>query len=188
MSAALEPVTDWRAHYKAVRARLYTAVAKPTSKPDPDPAPAVSECREENSSREPEIDVGFAMLYIIPIGPTVTEPFYRVSNIETFRQKLDEICEKYAVTVAEIMGNQRNGRIVRARQHFMYELKTNTTWSLPEIARRLNGRDHTSVLWGVRRHEALIEQQEGKVGNAVRYVEHRKERVNEARLRREARV
>ncbi|HEV7345489.1 MAG TPA: helix-turn-helix domain-containing protein [Devosia sp.] len=69
---------------------------------------------------------------------------------------LREVCSKHEVTKAELTGGQRGRAIVLARQEASYRLKKETTLSLPQIGRKLGGRDHTTILHAVRRHAALL--------------------------------
>lgn len=62
----------------------------------------------------------------------------------------------YGVTVAEIMGARRLFTHVRARQAAMYIARRVTKHSLPQIGRRMGGRDHSTVLHAVRKTEALL--------------------------------
>jgi chromosomal replication initiator protein len=54
-----------------------------------------------------------------------------------------------------MIGPKRVRTIARPRQVAMYLSKQLTTRSLPEIGRRFGGRDHTTVMHGVRRIEEL---------------------------------
>lgn len=73
--------------------------------------------------------------------------------------KIEEICKAavkfYRVTKIDLMSARRTGNLVRPRQVAMYLSKTLTTRSLPEIGRRMGGRDHTTVLYAVRKIERL---------------------------------
>ena len=75
------------------------------------------------------------------------------------RLDLDEIqarvAEHYGLTMTELLGPKRARAVARPRQVAMYLAKTLTERSLPEIGRGFGGRDHTTVLHGVRRIEAL---------------------------------
>lgn len=62
------------------------------------------------------------------------------------------------VPVADIYSPRRTAPLVRARQIAMYLAKSLTMKSLPEIARRIGDRDHTTVLHGVRKITALREK------------------------------
>ncbi|HXZ68871.1 MAG TPA: chromosomal replication initiator protein DnaA [Alphaproteobacteria bacterium] len=57
----------------------------------------------------------------------------------------------YHVSMRDLLSHRRDRIIVRPRQVAMYLCKEMTTRSLPEIGRRFGGRDHTTVLYGVRR-------------------------------------
>ena len=57
--------------------------------------------------------------------------------------------------VSEMIGPRRVRSIARPRQVAMYLSKQLTSRSLPEIGRRFGGRDHTTVMHGVRRIEEL---------------------------------
>lgn len=61
----------------------------------------------------------------------------------------------YRVAVCDLKSARRTASVVRPRQVAMYLAKTLTLRSLPDIGRRFGGRDHTTVLHGVRKIEAL---------------------------------
>ncbi|MBU0643248.1 MAG: chromosomal replication initiator protein DnaA, partial [Alphaproteobacteria bacterium] len=56
---------------------------------------------------------------------------------------------------SDMIGPKRVRSIARPRQVAMYLAKQLTSRSLPEIGRRFGGRDHTTVMHGVRRIEEL---------------------------------
>lgn len=60
------------------------------------------------------------------------------------------ICKALRVHPGEVMSSRRNRKVVMARQAIMYWSVRQTQLSLPSIGRRLGGRDHTTVLHGVR--------------------------------------
>jgi len=63
--------------------------------------------------------------------------------------------EKYRVEPRDILGRYRTAQIVKARHACIYVLRNITLWSLPEIGRRIGGRDHTTVLHALRKFERL---------------------------------
>lgn len=65
------------------------------------------------------------------------------------------VCVYYRVTLAELCSQRRVLHIVRPRHVAMYLAKHLTLRSLPDIGRRLGGRDHTTILSGIRRIEQL---------------------------------
>lgn len=60
--------------------------------------------------------------------------------------------EIYNVQREEIIGPSRTRRRVRARQYVMYHARMAGRSSLPEIGRRLGGRDHSTVIYGASAH------------------------------------
>jgi chromosomal replication initiator protein len=54
-----------------------------------------------------------------------------------------------------MIGPKRMRTIARPRQIAMYLAKNMTTRSLPEIGRRFGGRDHTTIMHGIRKIEEL---------------------------------
>lgn len=63
----------------------------------------------------------------------------------------------YGITVEDILSQRRTWNVVRPRQEAMWLAKRFTLHSLPEIGRRFNGRDHTTVLHAVRKIGGLVE-------------------------------
>jgi chromosomal replication initiator protein len=74
----------------------------------------------------------------------------------TLDQIIKTTCEYYNIRQADITGSSRARAVARPRQMAMYLSKTLTSRSYPEIARKLGGRDHTTVLYGVRKIEELM--------------------------------
>lgn len=68
---------------------------------------------------------------------------------------LDAVCEFYNLPIKIIKGEKRDRPIALPRQILMYLLKQNTSMTLIEIADFLGGRDHTTIMHGIRKIEAL---------------------------------
>ena len=75
------------------------------------------------------------------------------------RITIDEIQRKtadyYGLKLADLLSPRRAREVARPRQVAMYLAKKLTPRSLPEIGRRFGGRDHTTVMHGVKRIEEL---------------------------------
>lgn len=56
----------------------------------------------------------------------------------------------------DMLSSRKLAEVVYARHIAMYLAKTITQRSMPEIGRRLGGRDHTTILYGVRKIGAAI--------------------------------
>lgn len=76
----------------------------------------------------------------------------RKVTVEEIQRK---VSDHYNIRLSDMIGPKRLRTIARPRQVAMYLAKTMTTRSLPEIGRRFGGRDHTTILHGVRKVEAL---------------------------------
>jgi hypothetical protein len=64
-----------------------------------------------------------------------------------------------------MIGPKRVRSFARPRQMAMYLCKQLTTRSLPEIGRKFGGRDHTTVMHGVRKIEELMPAQPDRRGS-----------------------
>ncbi len=77
----------------------------------------------------------------------------RKVSIEEIQRK---VSEHFNIRLADMIGPKRVRTIARPRQVAMYLAKTMTTRSLPEIGRRFGGRDHTTIMHGIRKVEELM--------------------------------
>jgi len=69
-----------------------------------------------------------------------------------------QVAEHYNIRLSEMIGPKRVRNFARPRQVAMYLCKHLTSRSLPEIGRRFGGRDHTTVMHGVKRIDELRNQ------------------------------
>ncbi|MDE0760345.1 MAG: chromosomal replication initiator protein DnaA [Planktomarina sp.] len=79
----------------------------------------------------------------------------RKTTVEEIQRK---VSDHYNIRLSDMLGPKRLRSFARPRQIAMYLCKQLTTRSLPEIGRRFGGRDHTTVMHGVRRIEDLRNQ------------------------------
>lgn len=77
----------------------------------------------------------------------------RKVTIEEIQRK---VAEHYNIRLSDMIGPKRLRTIARPRQIAMYLSKQLTPRSLPEIGRRFGGRDHTTIMHGVRKIEELM--------------------------------
>lgn len=73
-------------------------------------------------------------------------------TIEEIQRK---VAEHYNIRLSDMIGPKRVRTIARPRQIAMFLSKELTSRSLPEIGRRFGGRDHTTIIHGVRKVEEL---------------------------------
>jgi len=79
----------------------------------------------------------------------------RKISIEEIQRR---VAEHYNIRLSELIGPTRVRTVARPRQIAMYLCKYLTTRSLPEIGRRFGGRDHTTIMHGIKRIEDLKEK------------------------------
>ena len=73
-----------------------------------------------------------------------------------FGEILATVAAKHEVTVAALLGPSSRRHIAWARHEAMWMAREHTSLSLPAIGARLGGRHHTTILYGIRQHEARI--------------------------------
>lgn len=82
------------------------------------------------------------------------------SFAETRRMRIEDIitvvASHYKVSRADILSQRRTANVLKPRHMVAYLSRMLTLRSLPEIARRMGGRDHTTTLNSVRRIEEMM--------------------------------
>lgn len=79
----------------------------------------------------------------------------------TMRSILREVSEETGFSTVELLGPTRPRALAHARQYAMWRMQRETGQSLPQIGRFLGGRDHTTVLYGVRQHAKRLAEAQG---------------------------
>ncbi|NND22198.1 MAG: chromosomal replication initiator protein DnaA [Silicimonas sp.] len=79
----------------------------------------------------------------------------RKITVEEIQRK---VSDHYNIRLSDMIGPKRVRTFARPRQIAMYLSKQLTSRSLPEIGRRFGGRDHTTVMHGVRKIEELMQK------------------------------
>lgn len=126
------------------REPLQTLVASieclPAPVPDAPPAP-------EDDWVERQRRLWFRM--IADLGP--------VSLAATFVSEIQRATARhYGIDLNDMLSRRKTADVVLPRQVAMYIAKSITRRSLPEIGRRFDGRDHTTVLHAVNKIERLM--------------------------------
>jgi chromosomal replication initiator protein len=76
----------------------------------------------------------------------------RKASIDEIQRK---VSDHYNIRLGDLVGPKRMRVYARPRQVAMYLCKKMTERSLPDIGRHFGGRDHTTILHGIKRIEAL---------------------------------
>ncbi len=87
----------------------------------------------------------------------------RTLSVEDIQKK---VAAHFNLRPIDILSPRRARAVARPRQIAMYLCKTLTTCSLPDIGRSFGGRDHTTILHGIRKVEELM-QSDVSVRDAV---------------------
>jgi len=76
-----------------------------------------------------------------------------------FAEIVAMVARKHDLTVKDLLGRSSARDIAWARQEAMWMARRHTGLSLPALGSRF-GRDHSTVLYGVRQHEARMKMEE----------------------------
>ncbi len=149
--------------YRRERERRASYFAKPVQKPVENKVIRLEKPIVEPRPREAETK------YVQPIqGPCLPDhpkfPFYNgerdIIEIKSCPIKVADIiqyiCMSYKVSKLELLSHRRTAAIVEPRHRAAWLCRKYTMRSLPEIGRMLGGRDHTSILFAVRKNDAII--------------------------------
>jgi chromosomal replication initiation ATPase DnaA len=75
-----------------------------------------------------------------------------LANDPLWKRIAFEVGQAHGVSIREMLSLRRDKVITRARQEAIWRVKNETAMSLPAIGRRFN-RDHTTVIYSVRKYE-----------------------------------
>ena len=82
-------------------------------------------------------------------------PPARVAN-PTMADIVARVAAEHGLSVKDIKGNSLRKKHTMPRQQAMWEIAQQERWSLTGVGRFLGGRDHTTVLHGIRAHERRL--------------------------------
>ena len=68
---------------------------------------------------------------------------------------LEKTAQYYEISLADMIGVKRDKEIVLPRQIAMYIMRMDLSLSYPKIASNLGGKDHTTIMHGVKKIEKL---------------------------------
>lgn len=74
----------------------------------------------------------------------------------TIEEIQSAVCAFFRVRMTDLLSGRRDRALARPRQLAMFLCKTLTSHSLPDIGRHFGGRDHTTILHGVRKIDVLL--------------------------------
>jgi hypothetical protein len=128
---------EWhRQQYEVKHCEVPVVEAKPVPAPTPEPAP------------------------FIPPAPILTLRMVTVERLQRqsipkIKNVLQLVSERYSTPISDIVSRRRDAVICHPRQVAMWLAREVLKRSLPEIGRAIGGRDHTTVISGIRKIERL---------------------------------
>ena len=90
-------------------------------------------------------------------------PEVKVAPLPSIKDISDAVGRYFRLSEMDLISPRRTCGVVYPRQIAMFLARTMTMRSLPYIGQRMGGRDHTTVLHGTRRIEALLAAGDGEV-------------------------
>ena len=69
----------------------------------------------------------------------------------------EAVCAHFGIALRDLVGPSRRADLAHARHIAMWLARETTTASLPEIGRAFGGRDHTTVLYAVRKIAGFLD-------------------------------
>jgi chromosomal replication initiator protein len=80
---------------------------------------------------------------------------------------ISQVCKFYSVDEITLRGSQKSKGIAEPRQIAMYLIRKLTNLSLPDIGKEF-GKDHSTVLYNIRKVEMALKKGEATVQNNIR--------------------
>jgi|GEM_PF-2228651 len=147
----------WRERRREERdaiARISTARMRAAAAPAPKlPPPPKTHRHARYIYLEPiRVERPGRRIYAFPIGPVLVEEARRILA----RDIMGFVSWHTGIPLDDILQSSRAVPLTIARFKAAYLLKRERKPSLPQIGRMLGGRDHTTVLHGIRRAEEMI--------------------------------
>ncbi len=104
------------------------------------------------------------MIATLPVSDDTEQAFWRSAKPymegcvvpPVPKRIIAECLLKHRIKYIHVASERRWPELVTCRQEICYRLREETLFSLPQIGKLLGGRDHTTVLFAVRRHKEIM--------------------------------
>lgn len=93
----------------------------------------------------------------IIIDGTLKEYEPGMTTVFKVKMIIHECCYQTNTSWIDLKSNRRSKDLMVPRHYLMWRLRHETTMSLPQIGKYLGGRDHTTVLHGVRKYQRMVD-------------------------------
>ena len=149
---SVNPLRQMHEAHKARRARM-NMPPSPVSLQDPEPEPTIEAVARRPFKRMVELP---RWPFLNAEGVCAIKPKILMTDIHRV------VCEYFGISHIDLISSRRTGNLTFPRHLTAYLCKKHTTCSLPMIAAKLGGRDHTTVRSSCLRIEAMIERNDSK--------------------------
>ncbi|GAB4237578.1 MAG: chromosomal replication initiator protein DnaA [Deltaproteobacteria bacterium] len=93
----------------------------------------------------------------LELAKTILSPLFGNGNREISPERIQKaVAEHFGVKVAELRSDRKHKVIATPRQVAMYLMREMTRCSFPDIGQRFGGRDHTTVMYAVKKIEKKL--------------------------------
>lgn len=106
----------------------------------------------------------FQLAFAVPKSGAIGYRFLPKFSGQTMRAIVDAVAKHHGLTVEQLRGPSRKFFIAHPRQEAMWLMRQVKDWqgrnrySLPQIGEFMGARDHTTILHGVRAHQARVDK------------------------------
>lgn len=164
MPAVAMPKDDWKpsdlAKHMQWRRQMYAQVKPAIVEIVPEPEPAEESETLSMAKRMEELEATVKRLQSEFVRARIERSVAQEPVEGPTSVKLDHIVKVvarfYGISMADIRSNRRTTSVVLPRQVAMYLCRQLSLKSLPEIARHVGGKDHTTVLHACRKIEPML--------------------------------
>ena len=149
---------------KARKARILAAAQDNNriEKPTPQPVVVVNIKTPEEKVEQRIRDI--LMIATLPPTDDQEQAFWKSTNLwikgcvapPIPKRIIAECLLKHQIKYIHVASVRRWPELVTCRQEICYRLREETSYSLPQIGKLLGGRDHTTVLFAIRRHKEIV--------------------------------
>lgn len=98
------------------------------------------------------------------LAPEIAREKRLSTPVRDLRSIALDVCDRHGITFDEMCGDRRVRDITTARHEFMALAYGTGRYSYPKIGQFLGGRDHTTIMHGVRKHRAKAACEHLRIG------------------------
>lgn len=126
----------------------------------PRPMPVIPPTRRLKAPIMPPTSVKALVTQVEDIEAALAEEPEQEPSLPPMAAIAHEVAKKHGITVNELMAHRRNKKYAYARFEFCWRAHHETRHSYPRIGKFLGGRDHTTIMYAVTRHQERLDSGE----------------------------